>query len=120
MKPTAPNKNLICHLLEMSELDYETMLMNRGEEYLQYVLEMDEQGMKKLKYSRLFWVWWANQWDRRNRLFIAEHALDKVYFILQPQVVRVLLDLYNETHYSRSLTIYPNEVIMKMIYTEIN
>jgi len=114
------NKELICQLLEISELDYQTMLMNRGEEYLQYVLKMDSEGLKRLKYSRFFWAWWANQYDRRNRLFIVEHSLDKVYSILQPDVVRVLRDLYNDHQESKELTIYPNEVIMRLIYQEKN
>lgn len=115
------NKNLLCQLLELSDLDYETMLMDGGEEYLERLLCNDAHGISQLKYNKFFWMWWKNQWQRRNRIFLAELAkynLDKVDYILQPDVVRILKDLYKEKHNVSSLHIYPSRVIMELIYAE--
>lgn len=116
MSTAKTNETLLMRLMEMSELDYHTHVMDTAYEYLEKNIGKDKFGKNLLLNSKSFWVWWRIQWDRRNRLFINEASLSGVDHIIQPDTRTMIKDLYMETHSVNEIHVYPSRMVMEASY----
>ncbi len=113
------NEKLLISAMEVSELDYNTHVMDVAYEYLEKNISKDVFGINFLLASKSFWIWWSIQWDRRNRIFINETRLNEVVAIIQPDARNMIRELYMETHCVSEIHVYPNRMVMEQSYAEM-
>lgn len=119
MRIVQQNEQLLIRSMELTELEYNNLVMDVAYNYLDVNLGKDIFGKEVLLNSRSFWTWWKIQWDRRNRIFINETRLMEVVAIIQPDARNLLRELYFETHSPAEINVYPSRLVMEMSYAQM-
>lgn len=107
------NKTLLLQLMQISEQQYDEMVFEYAYRYLVLQIGYDEFSISLLTGTTLFWKWWTNQWNRRNRILIHEYKLDQYPGTDIREFVR--REFYR-THCPESLNVYPSKPIMDEAY----
>lgn len=109
-----PTRAAICELLQMTELQYGQMQYDEGLNYLRTYIPSDEWGQDILLRSRIFWQWWINHWELRDRCFI---HISKI----EMKTLCIMREVYAQSHDGRALAknIHPNGVVMDASYAEM-
>lgn len=106
-------KEQICELLKIDEMEYAEMQFNAGLDYLQAYLSNDQWAIEELKVSKLYWSWWKNHWCARDAQYLENnpHLLS----------VNERRKHYKDANNPNVLicTIAPGRVILEPIYQTI-
>jgi hypothetical protein len=109
-------KALLMKLLDWDEFEYNHYQFESAFDYLDKVRQIDRFGICMLTTTKTFWIWWNNQWDRRNKILINDFQLDKITWIPDHGTVLFVRQEYALTHYIKTLNIYPNRIVMEESY----
>ena len=109
--------------LGITELDYHTMVMNYGYDWLAGYFGNDDKMISRVASSKMFWAWWKNQWNIRNDKFVYETNLMELSNFSRLERI-MLKSLYLDAHSPFQLNIRPNVLVMAEIkahmWNEIN
>lgn len=104
---------LICDILKWTQEEYASFQYESGIKYLEYYIPEDPSAIDQLTRSRMFWAWWRNHWNSRDRAFAGSGAE------ALPYGERTLI--YKGLHDSQVLAseIYPGRVVLDTSYSEM-
>ncbi len=107
-------------LMKMDDEEYFEILSNTAFQYLHGVLLYDKEGKKTLWRSRYFWVWWSRQWERRNKILIAELYLHQLYDTpVDDDLANWIRSEYMQTHSIQKLNILPNRLVLASSFSSM-
>lgn len=109
-----PTRAMICEMLMMTEMEYGEMQYEEGVRYLSTYIEGDDWGQNILLRARIFWNWWKNHWELRDRCFLHLSLQER-------QSQSTMRAVYAQCNDGEALAtnIHPNGVIMNESYAEM-
>lgn len=106
--------------MDMSEQEYGLLVFESAYEYLDKTCGSDELAKSVLPQKQLFWSWWTNQWQRRNRVLVHDLELEKYAGqIISPSASRYVREQFLITHSVERIEEYPNRLVMDDAYAEM-
>lgn len=108
------NRQLLIDLMQISEQQYEDKLFNSAYEFLRTQIGHDDWGIQILTSAPLFWRWWTNQWNRRNKILVYDFGLER--FAGRTDISAFVRKQYNEIHEISNLTIRPSKPVIDEAY----
>lgn len=117
---TAEFKNMVnqtqvqvMQLLGWDAMQYGTLMEEQGREYLHRYIGNDPVGIRYLEGSAIFWQWWKNHWQNRDKRFLLfnTHIKYKENLIIR----------YQRHHAAKYLVsdIYPPAVVLGNDYAKM-
>ena len=107
--------NTVIKHMGISQEDYNQLVWGLAIQYLRHT-DYSEPSASLLLKTPFFWAWWTKQFERRNRILVHKHSLDK---ITPDEVTAVLVtELFLQTHSAEALDIFPNDVVLENTYEE--
>jgi len=113
------HKHLLQGIMAMSADAYNQHVYDVAIDYLHQVLELDQWGQDQLQAASHFWVWWQEQWARRNNILVNEFGIaemDKADFEHYREVITAE---FNKIHSLNSLNIYPDRIVMENSFADM-
>lgn len=117
-------KDIIIKALGMSEMNYCEMVMEGGYCWLKSRFGVDEELLiNNVAKIPLFWKWWNNQWDIRDKEYTRITSVDVINEALEGKTRRIAIEIYHDIHNPYHLIAMPNvwlkAEIDKLILQEI-
>lgn len=109
------NAQLLIRLLDITEDQYNNLLIDTANEYLDRSMGLDAFGKQVLLSRGHFWQWWIRQWNRREKIFIHTLSLRDHNKLSREERLLVLKAWYEE-HSLDNLAVYPNRVVLESTY----
>jgi hypothetical protein len=104
-----------------TDLQYGNLVYKMGREWINKYFGIDRTLCDLIERSPMFWAWWKNQWELRDKQFLIETPqLQMINEQLTGQTLHVAIDLYHEKHDIRTLSIHPNVWVVNEIRRIIN
>jgi len=115
MKIKEQIKQEIQRLLNIDELHYGNLLMDKAYEYLNSIMRLDAWGIKILTSCPMFWKWWVNQWEHTDRIWYFDTKMEgRMYLTTQQQMD--YRQSYDNMHAVELMVAYPNKLVMEETY----
>jgi hypothetical protein len=108
-------KDIIIKSLAITDFDYGNIVMQNGYCWLQNNFGKDEQLINNIATVPLFWAWWKNQWEIRDREFIRISSIDAINEVLESETRTMAMSLYQDIHNPYLLNVQPNVWVKKEI-----
>ena len=111
------NKHLILRLLDMSGEAYELQLFESAFAYLEMRHEyINEDDRATLVQNKLFWVWWTNQWERRNNIVLNQFNYTDVLMVPSDGVRKRARMAYDTMHEVSAMNFMINRFIVRSTF----
>ena len=114
-------KEIIIKSLCITDDEYANMVERSGYAWLSRL--MDDRLINEVAKIELFWKWWKNQWEIRDREFVRMTNLVQINEALGGKTQLYAGSLYNDIHNPYNLIIIPNtwvhQEILKVLNNEI-
>jgi len=107
------SQHRIQQLLGWNELQYAQFVYDTGCAYLQAYIPGNEEAIAALERSRVYWAWWKNHWQQRDRQF-----LQTVNPYAPAQVILTFYERYNNAHRLAG-RVWPNAVVLNDSYARM-
>lgn len=107
MRPLTHDAQYICRKLEITELEYCEKIEKDGHAYLRRKYPVDQLLRELHVSSSIFWKWWVNQWEIRDRDFVSSCMK------FNPWPAHINRKLYQCFHEVSELTIQPNSLVIR-------
>jgi len=76
------NRDLICHMVGLTDLQYCYVVLEEGYNYLidqcHSSMASDMSSVAALEVQAFYWRWWTEMWNQRDAEFIAYHELSEL------------------------------------------
>lgn len=111
-------QELITRSLCLTADEYAEMVFQAGNIWLERL--SDKRVIKRVSLLPLFWKWWKNQWEIRDKEFIRVANLNEINQPLSGDTLIFASSLYNDVHDIKALKIIPNAWLNKQIVEIVN
>jgi hypothetical protein len=114
-KALTAEQNLLLILLMtgLSRDHLSEVIYLRGLQYLKQTLRSNEENIAIMSESKLFWLWWKKQWEKRDSIFIHEFHLEDYKTIADRETAEYFLTEYQAAHSLVKMNIHPNRYVMR-------
>lgn len=112
-------KAKVMELTGMDELEYAQVVYESGLAYLGLYWRNDESWTNRWSSSRIFWVWWRNQWALKDGVLLPmlQELVDRCLINGEPVLPYMIREVYLDEHSGQQALkeFKPNPVITKAI-----
>jgi hypothetical protein len=107
------NTNLILLMTGIDRDKLSEVIYMRGLQYLRQTLRGNQENIDIMSESKLFWLWWKRQWEKRDSIFIYEFHLESYKTIADAETSEYFLTEYQAAHSLTRMNIHPNRFVMR-------
>ena len=107
------SKYYIQKALGWSDYKYGKVVMDSAIEWIKFHFKSEPIMLDVLTRSTVFWQWWKNQWEHRDKRFIEVTAIDLLDYPIAENIKEILNEDYAELHDIGRLIIKPNRMVTK-------
>lgn len=112
-------KNLLQGIMAMTGDAYNQLVYDVAIDYLHQVLELDQWGQDQLQNAKHFWMWWQEQWARRNNILVCQFGLNEIDKSDFEHYREVITTEFHKIHSLNSLNIYPDRIVMENSFADM-
>lgn len=105
-------REAVRHLLGWTEESMSWFIYNQGLRYLKLYLLNNQHDISILEANKIFWAWWKNHWNNRDRDFLILH---KNHPVRDRAIREQLYQHYNDGKMLAD-SIHPNSVVLHETY----
>lgn len=106
----------ICRTMDITRQQYHDMVFEGGIAYLEQAMQLEEDEVARLTSHRMYWQWWTNHWNIRDRQFYHNYHLNETP---KHKLNAAMRAVYRKAHEVTTLNVVPHRVVLEQSYGEM-
>lgn len=107
------NKKHIQKALGITADEYSIAVEQAGYEWIDRYFHDDAEATRIIAGCEMFWKWWVNQWDIRDKEFVRITSIDIIDERLEGKYWQAASEEWLDIHRVKNLQIRPNKWVIK-------